>query len=339
MALLEGHPICRTGPPHDFNSSTGEVQGSNRFIPELRSSRGCDRHGIDGPEEVRPSREELGVHPNASGLERPIERAEDVLRDLPVEPQHQGLIGRLLDAGDCYRKVHSVSDHVQLAVAIIIREHFTVPKGPLPACHNKLYLAWRTPDIGQDTVPVSAASKIREAITSKMNSNIRAELRRQIDGRYAKKAAQYDSVTGTTSSINVGHILQPPASISEDEEDYMSAQEYLPSGTTSPSPYLRNVTSEMDSDDDLSWYMSRVERLKMARKQAVADGLDVFCDSFNYLCASPPFDINQDGLRFVSAILGYLWVVKTQWDFDPTILEADGKDTSKSCATSAKSVL
>ncbi|KFY94618.1 hypothetical protein V500_03127 [Pseudogymnoascus sp. VKM F-4518 (FW-2643)] len=103
----------------------------------------------------------------------------------------------------------------------------------------------RTLDIGEDTVPVSAASKIREAITSKINSNIRAELRRQIDGRYAKKAAQYDSVTGTSSSINVGHILQPPASISEDEEDYMSAQEYLPSRTSSPSRFLRKVTSEM----------------------------------------------------------------------------------------------
>ncbi|OBT85143.1 hypothetical protein VE02_05607 [Pseudogymnoascus sp. 03VT05] len=123
----------------------------------------------------------------------------------------------------------------------------------LPACHNKLYLAWRTPDIGEDTVPVLTASRIREAITSKMNSNIRAELRRQIDGRYAKKAAQYDSVTGTSSSINVGRILQPPASISEDEGDYMSAQEYLPSGTSSPSRYLRNVTSEMGESYDSSF--------------------------------------------------------------------------------------
>jgi hypothetical protein len=61
----------------------------------------------------------------------------------------------------------------------------------------------------------------------------------------------------------------------------------------------------------------------------------VFRDSFNYLCASPPFDINQDGLRFVSAILGYLWVDKIQRDFDPTIVEADGKDTLKSCAQRA----
>ncbi|PMD67017.1 uncharacterized protein K444DRAFT_513952, partial [Hyaloscypha bicolor E] len=66
----------------------------------------------------------------------------------------------------------------------------------LPACHNKLYLSWRTPDIVKDRVPVEVASRIREGITSTMNSNTRAELRRQINGRCAKRAAQYDSVTG-----------------------------------------------------------------------------------------------------------------------------------------------
>ncbi|KUJ06223.1 uncharacterized protein LY89DRAFT_603678, partial [Mollisia scopiformis] len=76
----------------------------------------------------------------------------------------------------------------------------------LPACHNKLYLAWRTPDILEDHVPVAVASKIRESTTSKMNLNIRMELRKQIDGRYARKAAQYDSVTGTSSSIQFGLV-------------------------------------------------------------------------------------------------------------------------------------
>jgi hypothetical protein len=58
-------------------------------------------------------------------------------------------------------------------------------------------------------------------------------------------AAQYDSVTGTSSPINVSHILQPPASISEDEEDYMSAQEYQPSRTSSLCRHTTNVSSEM----------------------------------------------------------------------------------------------
>lgn len=70
----------------------------------------------------------------------------------------------------------------------------------LPACHNKLYLAWRSPDIPAKNVSVSDASKIREAITNKMNKSIRAELRRQVDGRCARRPFQFDSVTGISSS-------------------------------------------------------------------------------------------------------------------------------------------
>jgi OTT_1508-like deaminase len=90
----------------------------------------------------------------------------------------------------------------------------------LPACHNKLYLAWRTPDILEENVSAITASKIREAITIKMSSNARAELRRQIDGRCARKPPQYDSVTGTSSSIQ-GGSLRPLAGedISQDGSD------------------------------------------------------------------------------------------------------------------------
>jgi hypothetical protein len=70
----------------------------------------------------------------------------------------------------------------------------------LPACHNKLYLSWRTPDIPPQYVSTTDASKIREAIVNKINSSIRAELRRQIDGRYPRRPQQFDSVTGVSSS-------------------------------------------------------------------------------------------------------------------------------------------
>ena len=40
--------------------------------------------------------------------------------------------------------------------------------------------------------------------------------------------------------------------------------------------------------------------------------------------SSAPFDINKDGLQFVSAILGYLWMSEEQLGFDPTILVLDG---------------
>lgn len=41
--------------------------------------------------------------------------------------------------------------------------------------------------------------------------------------------------------------------------------------------------------------------------------------------ASLPFDINKNGLQFVSVVLGYLWMNEKQLGFDPTILESDGK--------------
>jgi hypothetical protein len=88
----------------------------------------------------------------------------------------------------------------------------------LPACHNKLYLTWRTPDILEDNVSPTTGSRIREGITNKMNSNTRAELRRQIDSRCARKPPQYDSVTGTSSSIQ-GGALQQFRDLSQDGTD------------------------------------------------------------------------------------------------------------------------
>lgn len=40
--------------------------------------------------------------------------------------------------------------------------------------------------------------------------------------------------------------------------------------------------------------------------------------------ASAPFNINKDGLQFVSAVLGFLWMNSEQLGFDPTIVESDG---------------
>ena len=65
------------------------------------------------------------------------------------------------------------------------------------------------PNILEDHVPVAIASKIRESATSRMDLNIRMELRKQIDGKYAKRAAQHDSVTGTSSSIQVDLVQHP----------------------------------------------------------------------------------------------------------------------------------
>ncbi|KAF2453900.1 hypothetical protein BDY21DRAFT_326859 [Lineolata rhizophorae] len=40
---------------------------------------------------------------------------------------------------------------------------------------------------------------------------------------------------------------------------------------------------------------------------------------------SSPFDINKEGLKFVSVVLGYLWIDEQQLGFDPTILESNGE--------------
>ncbi|RYO80050.1 hypothetical protein DL764_009944 [Monosporascus ibericus] len=41
--------------------------------------------------------------------------------------------------------------------------------------------------------------------------------------------------------------------------------------------------------------------------------------------ASEQFDINQDGLQFVSTILGFLWMNEEELGFDPTVIAKDGR--------------
>ncbi|KIW99446.1 uncharacterized protein Z518_11185 [Rhinocladiella mackenziei CBS 650.93] len=40
--------------------------------------------------------------------------------------------------------------------------------------------------------------------------------------------------------------------------------------------------------------------------------------------ASTPFNINRDGLQFVSVVLGFLWTGNEQLGFDPTVVESNG---------------
>ena len=41
--------------------------------------------------------------------------------------------------------------------------------------------------------------------------------------------------------------------------------------------------------------------------------------------ASEQFDINKDGLQFVSTVLGFLWMDEEELGFDPTIITANGE--------------
>lgn len=86
----------------------------------------------------------------------------------------------------------------------------------LPACHNKLYLTWRQPDIFADTPSAAVAVKLREHMLSKMTAILRSQLRRQLDGHNpSKKKKQFDSTTGTSPSIYAA-LLQ---SLTEQNDD------------------------------------------------------------------------------------------------------------------------
>ena len=41
--------------------------------------------------------------------------------------------------------------------------------------------------------------------------------------------------------------------------------------------------------------------------------------------ASEQFDINKDGLQFVSTVLGFLWMNEEELGFDPTIMTANNQ--------------
>lgn len=94
----------------------------------------------------------------------------------------------------------------------------------LPACHNKLYLSWRSPDILREGIPTSRQSEVREAITMKMNARIQEELREQIDGKFSRRAAQPDSVTVTSSSTQ--RVVLGPLATEDENEDGNDSQDH-----------------------------------------------------------------------------------------------------------------
>ncbi|OBT93131.1 hypothetical protein VE01_09248 [Pseudogymnoascus verrucosus] len=97
----------------------------------------------------------------------------------------------------------------------------------------------------------------------------------------------------------------------------------------------RDWPNEAKEPDVLTWFDSRAEAGEVFVTQDTRRFVLGFtlCGSVMRLwefdrlggIASSPFDVNQDGLQFVSAVLGYLLMERTQLGFDPTILEADGE--------------
>ncbi|KAI0429638.1 hypothetical protein F5Y09DRAFT_309977 [Xylaria sp. FL1042] len=81
---------------------------------------------------------------------------------------------------------------------------------------------------------------------------------------------------------------------------------------------------------DIGRYVREVLFAQDTRRFAIAFTL---CGSFMRIwvfdrlggIASDRFDINENGLRFVSTILGFLWMNEAQLGFDPTIITSGGK--------------
>ena len=71
----------------------------------------------------------------------------------------------------------------------------------LPACHNKLYLRWRPPDI-VDELDFEAIQR-RNDTMNKMNMRIREEIKEQLDRRTLTKHHQFDSTTGKSVAIDI----------------------------------------------------------------------------------------------------------------------------------------
>jgi OTT_1508-like deaminase len=76
----------------------------------------------------------------------------------------------------------------------------------VPACHNKLYIAWRPPDafVGDTSGTLSAAAQ--EKIVLKMIEIVRKDLVTEIFSRTMRRPIHADSTTGITSTLDSVHV-------------------------------------------------------------------------------------------------------------------------------------
>jgi hypothetical protein len=141
----------------------------------------------------------------------------------------------------------------------------------LPACHNKLYLTWRPPDIFTDAPSAAVAVRLRERVLSKMTTTLRNQLRRQLDGHNPNKKKQFDSTTGTSSSIYAALLQSLTEQNDDNDRESTSSLERrwhqndgdlnrLKSQSFSESSFDRYSMS--DETDDRNWYEKRLHSLR-----------------------------------------------------------------------------
>ncbi|KAI0122424.1 hypothetical protein F4814DRAFT_408678 [Daldinia grandis] len=99
-----------------------------------------------------------------------------------------------------------------------------------------------------------------------------------------------------------------------------------------PGELKSNPSADATSKEwlDIGRYVREVLSAQDTRRFTIAFTL---CGSFMRIwvfdrlggIASDQFDINKDGLRFISTILGFIWMDEAQLGFDPTIITLGGK--------------
>jgi hypothetical protein len=142
----------------------------------------------------------------------------------------------------------------------------------MPACHNKLYLSWRPPDVLLNTQTAAVAAKVREHILNRMLPAMRSQLRKHLDGRNPTKRIQFDSTTGTSSSLYGTLRLSLDAKSIVNDDDSCTASHSLISsiedGNTAcsvqglPTSSSGPTLGEDETDQEIQWYRTRVGSLK-----------------------------------------------------------------------------
>ncbi|KAI9813828.1 MAG: hypothetical protein M1827_003618 [Pycnora praestabilis] len=122
----------------------------------------------------------------------------------------------------------------------------------LPACHMKLYLCWRPPDI-RHNVRTAQATKEVEDIMNSMNIRLRAELARQIESRAPRRTFQHDSTTGVTPSVDqnpaLADIIRAQKDVQCEELQFMPIYHNVTTLLTGSDTNMSDFESEMASPE------------------------------------------------------------------------------------------
>jgi hypothetical protein len=117
----------------------------------------------------------------------------------------------------------------------------------VPACHNKLYIAWRPPDVfvGDTNGTVSAAAQ--EKIILKMIQTVRKDLVAEINSRTTRRPFRADSTAGITLVDNLQQLLVIGHS---GAVEYLDPN-YAENPSTEPETNLQEAEIESPDLDDL----------------------------------------------------------------------------------------